>query len=116
MLPLLQASEAPVVVTVSSGLGSFDMVTDPERGESRYPTIVYSASKAAVSMLTLQYSKALPDIRFNIADPGFTATDLNGNTGHQTVTEGTDAIVRLATIGPDGLIGTFQDAAGIHPW
>lgn len=116
MLPLLRESEAPVVVNVSSGLGSFATVTDPDSHEWKYPTIVYSASKAAVAMVTVQYAKAVPEVRFNVADPGFTATDLNGNTGHQTVTEGSEAIVRLATIGATGPTGTLQDADGVVPW
>jgi NAD(P)-dependent dehydrogenase (short-subunit alcohol dehydrogenase family) len=49
------------------------------------------------------------------ADPGFTGTDFN-NRGTQTVTEGTDAIVRLATLPKDGPTGTFQDRNGIVPW
>jgi hypothetical protein len=34
----------------------------------------------------------------------------------QTVEEGTDAIVRLATIGKDGPTGSFHDRAGPLPW
>ena len=116
MLPLLRAADAPMVINVSSGLGSFGVVTDPARGESQYPTIVYSTSKAAVAMLTLQYSRAVSDIRFNLIDPGFSATDLNGNTGHQTATEGTDAMVHVATLGSDAPTGTFQDRSGPLPW
>jgi hypothetical protein len=67
-------------------------------------------------MLTVQYAKGLPDLRINAADPGFTATDLNGGTGHQSVQEGTDAIVRLATIGPDGPTGTLLSRTGPVPW
>ncbi len=67
-------------------------------------------------MLTMQYAKALPNLRINIVDPGPTATDLNGNAGYQTVKEGTDAIVRLATIGSDGPTGTFSGRAGNVPW
>ena len=115
-LPLLRASAAGVIVNVSSGLGSFGLVTNPERVESRLHTLVYSSSKAAVSMLTVQYAKALPDLRINVVDPGPTATDLNGHAGRQTVEEGTDSIVRLATIGPDGPTGTFSDRAGSLPW
>jgi NAD(P)-dependent dehydrogenase (short-subunit alcohol dehydrogenase family) len=116
MLPLLQASDAPVVINVSSELGSFGVVTDPARDEAAYATVIYSASKAAVSMLTVQYAKALPGIRFNVVAPGFTATDMNGGTGPQTVTEGTDAAVRLATTGLDGPTATFQNAEGPIPW
>ena len=112
-LPLLRASSNPVVVTVASGLGFPRFVTDPTRVESTISNLGYMTSKAAVIMLTLQYSKLLPGIRFNSVDPGYTATDLNGNSGHQTVTEGTDAIVAMATIGADGPTGTFSDRSGV---
>jgi NAD(P)-dependent dehydrogenase (short-subunit alcohol dehydrogenase family) len=51
-----------------------------------------------------------------VADPGYTATDLNGNTGPQTVTEGTDAVVGLATEGPGHPSGRFVDRAGEIAW
>jgi len=83
-LPLLRKSENPVVVNVSSALGSFWAVTNPERRQFHYPAIIYGASKAAVSMLTVQYAKALPDIKFNAVEPGFTATDLTpASRGHR---------------------------------
>ena len=47
---------------------------------------------------------------------GFTGTDFNNHRGTQTVTEGTDAIVHLATLPPDGPTGTFQDRHGPVPW
>lgn len=115
-LPLLQKSAAPVIVNVASGLGSVGVVTDPGRFESQFPTLAYGSSKSAVVMLTVQYAKAFPGIRINVVDPGYTATDLNSNSGTQTVAEGTDAIVRLATIGPDGPTGGFFDRAGTVPW
>lgn len=115
-LPLLRKSENPVIVNVSSGLGSLSIVTDPTRMEWSFPSLAYSASKAAVLMLTVQYAKALPELRINAVDPGYTATDLNGNSGTQTVREGTDAIIRLATIDRDGPTGTFQDRSGTVPW
>lgn len=115
-LPLLKNSTAPVIVNVSSGLGSFGVTHDPERIESKFPLPLYTSSKAAVTMLTTQYAKALPEIRINAADPGYTATDFNHHRGPQTVEEGTDAIVALATIGPDGPTGTFHDRNGVVPW
>ncbi len=115
-LPLLRASASPVIVNVSSGLGSFGVVTDPASRESGFSVPVYGSSTAAVGMLTVQYAKGLPDLLINAADPGFTATGLNGNTGHQTVEEGTDAIVRLATIGPDGPTDTLLSRTGPVPW
>jgi NAD(P)-dependent dehydrogenase (short-subunit alcohol dehydrogenase family) len=111
--PLLRLSAAPTIVNVTSGLGSFDSVHDVERIESTIVAPLYTASKSAVTMLTVQYAKALPEFRINAADPGYTATDLNGHNGHQTVTEGTDAIVELATRGGKGPTGTFIDRAGV---
>jgi NAD(P)-dependent dehydrogenase (short-subunit alcohol dehydrogenase family) len=67
-------------------------------------------------MLTTQYAKALPPIRINAVDPGYTGTDFNGHRGPQTVHEGTDAIVAMAQIGPDGPTGTYVDRSGPVPW
>jgi hypothetical protein len=67
-------------------------------------------------MITTQCAKALPEFRVNAADPGHTATDLNGHSGVQTVEEGSDAIVRLATLPPDGPTGGFFDRTGPAPW
>lgn len=67
-------------------------------------------------MLTTQWAAALPELRINAVDPGYTATDLNGNSGPQTVTEGTDAIVRAATFGADGPTGTYFDREGPVGW
>jgi NAD(P)-dependent dehydrogenase (short-subunit alcohol dehydrogenase family) len=116
-LPLLRKSENPVVVNVSSALGSFWAVTNPERPAFHVPAIVYGASKAAVSMLTLQYSKAVPEIKFNAVEPGYTATDFGGaNHGGRPVEESAQVVVRVATIGSDGPTGTFQEDAGELGW
>jgi NAD(P)-dependent dehydrogenase (short-subunit alcohol dehydrogenase family) len=80
-LPLLRRSAAPVIVNVSSGLGSFDVRADESRIEHSVPSLAYSASKAAMNMLTSVYAQFLPEIRVNVVDPGYTATDLNGHSG-----------------------------------
>jgi NAD(P)-dependent dehydrogenase (short-subunit alcohol dehydrogenase family) len=115
-LPLLERSETPAVINVSSGMGSFAVTHDPGRVESKITAPLYTASKAAVTMLTTQYAKAIPGVRFNAADPGYTATDLNGHSGHQSVTEGTDAIVTLATEDPSAGTGRFIDRFGPVAW
>jgi NAD(P)-dependent dehydrogenase (short-subunit alcohol dehydrogenase family) len=97
-------------------MGSFAVTADPDRVESSIIAPLYTASKAAVTMLTTQYAKALPDVRFNAVDPGYTATDLNGHSGPQTLTEGTDAIVALATEDPAAGSGRFVDRTGTVPW
>ncbi|MCX2967004.1 SDR family NAD(P)-dependent oxidoreductase [Gordonia sp. Z-3] len=115
-LPLLRRAERPRVVNVSSGMGSFALTHDPDRVESAVIGPLYTSSKAAVTMLTTQYAKAIPDIRFNAADPGYTATDFNDHRGTQTITEGTDAIITLATEGPSAGTGRFIDRHGPVAW
>ncbi|WP_127357145.1 SDR family NAD(P)-dependent oxidoreductase [Actinacidiphila soli] len=115
-LPLLQRSAAPVVVNVSSGLASMARVTDPSTPTYAYPGVSYPASKTAVNMITVQYAKAFPGMRINAVEPGYTATDLNGNTGTQTVEEGAEIIVRMAQVSRDGPTGAYFDAEGPLPW
>jgi NAD(P)-dependent dehydrogenase (short-subunit alcohol dehydrogenase family) len=115
-LPLLRRSADPVIINVSSAMGSLAATHDPARPESGVIAPAYTASKAALTMLTTQYAKALPGIRVNAADPGYTATDLNAHTGPQTVTEGTDAVVSLATEGPGHASGRFVDRDGEIAW
>jgi NAD(P)-dependent dehydrogenase (short-subunit alcohol dehydrogenase family) len=113
---LLERSAAPRIVMVSSGMGSMTVTTTPGRTESSFTSLAYPASKAALNMVTTQYARALPAFRVNAADPGYTATDFNGNSGFQNVTEGTDAIVALAQVAPDGPTGTFVDRYGPVGW
>lgn len=111
-LPLLQASPAPVIVVVSSGLASLSVMS----AFDFYPGVAYPASKAALNMVVVQFAKAFPQMRINAVEPGFTKTDLNGNTGTQTVAEGAEVIVRTALLGPDGPTGTYAAAAGPIDW
>ena len=119
-LPLLRESANPVVVNVSSALGSFWATHEPARPAFSYPSIVYGSSKAAVSMLTVQYAKAVPEVKFNAVEPGITATNLGG--GDPGSHPGRPAevsariVVQLATIGKDGPTGTFREDEGVLGW
>ncbi|MFI5843226.1 SDR family NAD(P)-dependent oxidoreductase [Catenuloplanes sp. NPDC051500] len=116
-LPLLRKSSNPTVVTLSSSLGSFWAVTNPERPEFGLPLALYSASKAAATMLTVQYAKSEPGIRFNALEPGTTATDMTAAFGiGRPVEESAKTVVRLATLAADGPTGTFTDEHGTLSW
>ena len=78
--------------------------------------MAYPASKTAVNMITVQYAKAFPNMRINAVEPGFTRTDLNGNTGRQTVEQGAEIIVRMAQVGVNGPTGSYVDTVGAIPW
>ena len=116
-LPLLRRSSNPNVVTVSSSAGSFWAVTNPDRPEYGLPVPLYSASKAAATMLTLQYAKSQPGIRFNAVEPGTTATDMTAAFGiGRPAQESARVVVRLATLDATGPTGTLQDEAGDLAW
>ena len=115
-IPLLEKSEAPVVVNGSSGVGSLGLASDPRSplSEANYP--VYASSKAALNMLTIRYAAAFPRLRINSVDPGFTATDFNDHRGTQTVEQGAEVIVRYALVASDGPTGGFFDSNGAERW
>jgi NAD(P)-dependent dehydrogenase (short-subunit alcohol dehydrogenase family) len=115
-VPLLEDAAAPVIVNVSSGLGSLTSMSDPASFTHFYAGLSYPASKATVNALTIQYAKAYPAIRVNAVDPGYTNTDLNGGSGTQTVAEGAAIIVQMAQVPPDGPTGSFVSARGPVAW
>ena len=118
MLPLIRKSKAARIVNVSSGLGSLTLNSDPNNEFSGYRILGYSASKTALNMFTIMLAKELKEegILVNSADPGYTATDLNGHRGPQTVEEGASEVIRLATLPADGPSGGYSDMHGPRPW
>ncbi len=117
-LPLLKKSKAGRIVNVSSGLGSLALRQDPQSIYAQVIAAAYNSSKSALNMLSVILAQELAGtaIKVNIADPGYTATDINANQGTQTVQEGTEAIVRLATLDADGPTGQYFDRHGTVPW
>ncbi|HTR28630.1 MAG TPA: SDR family NAD(P)-dependent oxidoreductase [Puia sp.] len=109
-LPLLEKSTAPVIVNVSSELGSLTRHSGPERNPNWDNYDAYSCSKTALNAFTLALANQFrrePKFRINCVTPGFTATDLNQFRGPQPVEEGAKHIVKNAIIGPDGPTGKF---------
>ncbi len=118
LLPLLRQSETGRIVNVSSGLGSLSQNADPDWDYVAVKPLAYNSSKAALNMMTVIFAAELKDmgIKVNAADPGYTATDLNQNQGHQTVEQGAIVAVRLATLPEAGPTGGFYDENGPVPW
>ena len=117
-LPLLRRSANPVVVNLGSALGSFWANHNPDRPASQVVATVYGASKAAVSMLTVQYARAVPEVKFNAVEPGYSDTDLGGvdNSHGRPVETSARTVVMMATIGEDGPTGTFREDDGELDW
>ena len=117
MLPLLQQAGKAQIINVSSELGSVSLHNDPNWKYAPVKYLAYCASKAALNMFTVQlaYEFREGNIAVNSVNPGYTATDLNGNSGTQTIEEGSSEIVRVALLDPP-VSGKFLETAGEIPW
>ncbi len=117
MLPLLLAAPQAQIINVSSELGSISQQTDTKWKYAPVKVLGYCASKAALNMLTVQLAYEFRDgkIAVNSVNPGYTATDLNGNSGSQTIEEGAAEIVRVALLDPP-VTGKFLETGGEIPW
>lgn len=118
MLPWLSRSDEARIVNVSSGLGSLAFNGDPDWEHAAFKLIGYNASKAAVNMMTVQLAHTLREsgIMVNSVDPGYTATDLNGHRGRQTVAEAAESVVSLVTATQGPVSGQFLSREGALPW
>ena len=117
MLPLLQLAGKAQIINVSSELGSVSLHSDASWKYAPVKLLAYCASKAALNMFTVQLAYEFRDgsIAVNSVNPGYTATDLNGNSGTQTVEEGAAEIVRVALLDPP-VSGKYLETAGEIPW
>lgn len=122
-LPILRDSPAPRIVNISSEVGSFAFMT----GDHEFASMQggsYGASKSALNMLTVSYSKEFKDgpIKINAMTPGYTKTDLNDNRGWRDPAISAKVAIDLALIGDDGPNGGFfQEGLEYHadttvPW
>ncbi len=117
-LPLLRKSANARLINVSSGLGSIALHSDPKSPYFSYNILAYCSSKTALNAFSVLLANELREsgIKVNAVDPGYTATDLNNNSGPQTIAEGSEAIVALALAGSDGPTGGYIDRHGTLPW
>jgi len=106
---LLEKSDSPRIVNVSSGAGSFgDPVFGLAHHFSKVP--VYGITKLALNGLTVKVATQLKEskIKINSVDPGFTATyPGTENYGARPVSEGAKSIIWAVTIPDDGPSGEF---------
>lgn len=118
MLPLLRNSAAGRIIMLSSNLGSIGLNADPDWLFANVKPLGYNGSKAFLNMMTVQLAWELRDtaIKVNAVNPGYTATDLNGNSGTQSIEEGAAEAVRQALAGDDAPSGQFLETGAVLPW
>ena len=118
MLSLVRSAASGRIVMVSSGLGSLTWNADPSWPFAAFKPLGYNGSKALLNMMTVQLAWELRDtpIKVNTVNPGYTATELNDNTGTQTVEEGAAETVRQSLAPDDAPTGGFFETGGVVPW
>lgn len=112
-LPLLRAGQDPMVLNVSSQLGSMEVAAEIGRDTP------YCVSKAALNMWSVKAAAALrPDgIAVVMLHPGWVATDMGGSSASLTPAASAAAIVETVDrLGPADS-GRFVNWDGSdHPW
>lgn len=113
LLPLLEKGSSPLVLNVSSQLGSMEV------GARAGRDAVYNASKAALNMWTLKAADAgaARGITVVALHPGWVQTDMGGASAALTTDESATAIAAtMAGLGPADN-GRFLRWDGTdHPW
>ncbi|KAL3517135.1 hypothetical protein ACH5RR_024037 [Cinchona calisaya] len=143
LLPLLQLSQSPRIVNVSSSssklenikngwakgiLSDVDKLTEERVDEvlneflqdlkegspkAKGWPVAYPVSKAAMNAYTRILAKKFPNFKVNCVCPGFVKTDINDNIGWMSVEEGAEGPVKLALLPDDGPSGLFFTCKGV---
>lgn len=99
-LGLLKKSKEPVIVNVSSELGSLTRYSSASRNPNWDIYNAYSSSKTALNAFTVLLANELRDtnVKINSVCPGYTATDLNQFKGTQTAEQAAGILVKYVTL------------------
>jgi NAD(P)-dependent dehydrogenase (short-subunit alcohol dehydrogenase family) len=117
-IPLLEKSELPIIVNVTSDLGSLTLRSDPNSNIYHFERACYGPSKTALNAYTVALAAELRDSKFkvNCVNPGYTATDFNNFTGTKPVAQGASVIVKYALLDESGPTGKYFSEEGETPW
>jgi len=104
-LPLLKKGSLKKVINISTTLGSIGKSAT----YSVFPVPAYKITKAALNMLTVQYSLAFASEGFTFVavSPGWVQTDLGGPTADLTVEQGSKAVSDIIFRVTEKETGTF---------
>ena len=117
LLPLLRLAAQPRIVNLSSSLGSLTLQADPTWEYYDVKPVTYCTSKAMVNAWTIMLAYELRDTPFkvNAVNPGQTATDFTGHTGHSPA-HAAQVVVQYVLLPSDGPTGQFLSEDGTSPW
>lgn len=107
MKPLLDNSDDPRIVNVSSAMGQM---------QDLFPNAAaYRLSKFALNGVTIQLENTLHNMKVNAMHPGWVRTDMGGEQAPLSVEEGADTAVWLAT-SDDVKSGCFYGERTVKGW
>ena len=117
-MPLLNRAELPVIVNVSSDLGSLTFRSNPDWKNYTLERAGYAPSKTALNAYTVALAAEFHDTHFkiNCVDPGHSDTDFNNHMGKQPADQAAETVVRYAILDKQGPHGKFFDRDGEIPW
>ena len=113
LLPLLEAGSDPVILNVSSQLGSMEI------GLKMGSDLGYNASKAALNMVTVRSAAELGDrgITSVCVHPGWVQTDMGGPSAAVTTVDSAASLLKIVggvTRADNGRF--FRWTGETHPW
>ncbi|KIW00977.1 hypothetical protein, variant [Verruconis gallopava] len=123
--PLVQKSDRPRIVFVSSSVGSIGLRCDPSNKSYHGSAIAYRVSKAGLNMLAACYAKELGEqfgCKVWALDPGLVATNLTGDADRLRQRGAAEPVTSARTIMAtclgerDGEVGKLIHKDGVHPW
>jgi NAD(P)-dependent dehydrogenase (short-subunit alcohol dehydrogenase family) len=116
-VPFLRKSANPVILNVSSGLGSVTHQADPSGPYASVQLPGYNSSKSALNAYTVTLSYAFPEARVNVISPGYVATNLNNYRGILTPEESAKGVIKYGILlDKTGPTRTFLDHTGNTTW
>jgi NAD(P)-dependent dehydrogenase (short-subunit alcohol dehydrogenase family) len=110
VIPLMRIQHYGRIVNLSSRTSHMDQMNNLG--------LTYKISKAALNVLTVVLSKEMEgeNILINAVNPGWIRTDMGGEQGTLSTTEGARGPVWLATLPDDGPTGCFFNGCVHLPW
>lgn len=117
-IPLLKKCEEPRIINVTSGLASLTLQSSEDYNNPNAALYdAYTCSKIALNAFTVLLAREFRGSNFKINSiaPGYTATDLNGFKGTQTVEQAAAIIVKYATE-ENCPTGKYLNKDGITLW
>lgn len=110
LLPLLEKSSSPLVVNISSKMGSID-----DNSSGGY--YAYRMSKTALNMFTKSFSVDYPKIKTFCMHPGWVQTDMGGSNATTTIEDSVTGLLRTILEPQKFKSGSFINFEGnTLPW